>query len=281
MNGRMTRHNFFERLERELDVQFEYEKIENIVLNERNMGMVLNEEIEQRFKRWSFKKNYASFDELRNHMGFTYSVLINRVRVPEGKIKNLDDFILYCEMILNMIYGVCSDFFPYDCPEPVDKVLGIIRYDIEKMNHCIHRMEDGGYLIVQKNAAASAVADIVTPELGDSIIEYNHHLLKGNLKEKQLILKMIADALEPRRKELRGVNSTLESDFFYMINCMNVRHNNCDASDKTKYKPQFAALTDKEKEEWYDEIYQEALMAFLSLEQVERNKKISDFKNAK
>lgn len=66
-----------------------------------------------------------------------------------------------------------------------------------------------------------------------------------------------------------------------MINCMNVRHNNCDASDKTKYKPQFAALTDKEKEEWYDEIYQEALMAFLSLEQVERNKKISDFKNAK
>ena len=129
----MARHNFFQRLERELDVQFEYEKIENIVLNERNMGMVLNEEIEQRFKRWSFKKNYASFDELRNHMGFTYSVLINRVRVPEGKIKNLDDFILYCEMILNMIYGVCSDFFPYDCPEPVDKVLGIIRYDIEKM----------------------------------------------------------------------------------------------------------------------------------------------------
>lgn len=31
----------------------------------------------------------------------------------------------------------------------------------------------------------------------------------------------------------------------------------------------------------YDEIYQEALMAFLSLEQIERNKKISDFKNAK
>lgn len=42
---KLARHNFFQRLERELDVQFEYEKIENIVLNERNMGMILNEEI--------------------------------------------------------------------------------------------------------------------------------------------------------------------------------------------------------------------------------------------
>lgn len=40
----------------------------------------------------------------------------------------------------------------------------------------------------------------------------------------------------------------------------------------------FANLTDREKEEWYDEIYQEGLMAYLSLEQVDREKKILDFK---
>ena len=60
---------------------------------------------------------------------------------------------------------------------------------------------------------------------------------------KKLILKQIADALEP-----------------------------------SKYNAKFAGLTDREKEGWYDEIYQEGLMAYLSLEQVDREKKIRDFK---
>ena len=32
----MARYNFFERMEREINFQFEYEKIENIILNEKN-----------------------------------------------------------------------------------------------------------------------------------------------------------------------------------------------------------------------------------------------------
>ena len=134
------------------------------------------------------------------------------------------------------------------------------------------------YLVVQKDAAVSAVADIVAPELADAIIEYNHHLLKGDLKSKKMILKQIADALEPRRSELKTANKTIENDFFYMVNTMNVRHNNCDVSDPSKYNAKFAGLTDREKEEWYDEIYQEGLIAYLSLEQVDREKKILDFK---
>ena len=63
-----------------------------------------------------------------------------------------------------------------------------------------------------------------------------------------------------------------------MVNTMNVRHNNCDVSDLSKYNAKFAGLTDREKEEWYDEIYQEGLMAYLSLEQADREKKILDFK---
>ena len=41
-----------------------------------------------------------------------------------------------------------------------------------------------------------------------------------------------------------------------------------------------ASLSPKEQEEWYDEIYQEGLMAFLSLEQVKRNERIADFKQS-
>lgn len=67
---------------------------------------------------------------------------------------------------------------------------------------------------------------------------------------------------------------------FYMVNSMNVRHNNCDAADKKKYNAKFVTLTSQEQEDWYDEIYQECLMAFLMLEQANREKRIAAFKSA-
>lgn len=63
-----------------------------------------------------------------------------------------------------------------------------------------------------------------------------------------------------------------------MVNNMNIRHNNCDSSDEKKYNEKFASLSPEKQEEWYDEIYQEALMVFLCLEQVERKAKIDAFK---
>lgn len=79
---------------------------------------------------------------------------------------------------------------------------------------------------------------------------------------------------------LKGINKTIESDFFYMVNSMNVRHNNCGAADKKQYNAKFATLTSQEQEDWYDEIYQEGLMAFLMLEQANREKRIAAFKSA-
>ena len=105
-------------------------------------------------------------------------------------------------------------------------------------------------------------------------------MLKGDIEAKKAILKRIADALEPKRSDLKNANKTIESDFFYMVNNMNIRHNNCDPTDTKKYNAKFAALSVNEQEEWYDEIYQEGLMAFLCLEQVDRNMRIAEFKQS-
>ena len=259
----MARYNFFERMEREINFQFEYEKIENIILNEKNGYCTLEDEISENFRRWRLRKNFDSFLELKEYLGFKTEKILKGYTVAwkaTGEVKSVDTFILYCEMIINMIFGVIEPDLQSHYRKCINAVQSLIDYDLEQINHYIYRTEDGKYLVVQKDAAASAVADIVAPELADAIIEYNHHLLKGDLKSKKLILKQIADALEPRRAEL------------------NVRHNNCDVSDPSKYNEKFANLTDREKEEWYDEIYQKGLMAYLSLEQVDREKKILDFK---
>ena len=52
----MARCNFFERMEREINFQFEYEKIENIILNEKNGYCTLEDEISENFRRWRLRK---------------------------------------------------------------------------------------------------------------------------------------------------------------------------------------------------------------------------------
>ena len=48
----MARYNIFQRMEREIDFQFEYEKIEDIILNEINSYQTIEKQIEDNFKKW-------------------------------------------------------------------------------------------------------------------------------------------------------------------------------------------------------------------------------------
>lgn len=66
----MARYNFFERMEREINFQFEYEKIENIILNEKNGYCTLEDEISENFRKMEIEKNFDSFLELKEYLGF-------------------------------------------------------------------------------------------------------------------------------------------------------------------------------------------------------------------
>ncbi len=277
----MARQNFFERMEREIDFHQEYVKIEKIVLNEPGDGDAsINDEILRYFRHWRDRGNYTSFQELRQHLGFEYykDPKIAWKYIPDGKVAGIEDFLLYCEMLLNLLMNLIDKYANQDNKERAKVIIDTMVYDFELINYEISRLDEDRIIVVQKNVASSAVADIVEPNLGDAIIKYNHHLLKGDLEGKKDILKKIADALEPKRSDLKIADKTIENDFFYLVNNMNIRHNNCDKSDVGRYNDKFASLSVREKKEWYDLIYQEGLMAFLSLEHVKRSKKIAAFK---
>ena len=63
-----------------------------------------------------------------------------------------------------------------------------------------------------------------------------------------------------------------------MLNNMNVRHNNCSESAQAKYKEYVAHMTQEQLEEWYDELYQMMLLAFLLLDNEERSAKVGELK---
>ncbi len=186
----------------------------------------------------------------------------------------ISEYLLYCEMLFNLFEGLR----PYRIivlHNVIQAVIYTIRATIDKAGLEFHFI-DGECMIVEKNAVAIEVAE-ETPELSDVVIEYNRYMLKGDLTRKKEILHQIASALEPIRKEITGINKRMTDDFFFMVNDMNIRHNNCDPMSKA-YSPKVAAWSLSEQEEWYDIIYEQGLALFVLLGQQERNKRIDVFK---
>lgn len=88
----MGRKTFFDALERELDLQKEYEKIDSLILTTTNRcGQTFNTCIEYYFKNWKEKKNYLTFYELRKTFGYTYECNRNVYKIT-GHINSNNDF---------------------------------------------------------------------------------------------------------------------------------------------------------------------------------------------
>ena len=66
--------------------------------------------------------------------------------------------------------------------------------------------------------------------------------------------------------------------FFFMLNNMNVRHNNRSKKDVGKYREYIAKMTKTRLEKWYDELYQMMLLAFLTLDNVNRQTQVKELK---
>ena len=140
--------------------------------------------------------------------------------------------------------------------------------------------ESGGGItdFVPKDATVISAAEIVNKEVSYKIIEYNHHSMKGDIERKRSVLLMLADQLEPQREKLKQINSRLESDLFFLLNNVNLRHNNSDLGNKSYYNPCVAAMNNDEIEQWYDDTYQMCLLAFLELDNLDRKARVNQLK---
>lgn len=80
---------------------------------------------------------------------------------------------------------------------------------------------------------------------------------------------------EGMKSNIKVLNSKLDDDIGFMLNNINIRHNNKSGKSKKEYVSKMRKDT---MEKWYDETYQMLLLAFLLNEQPNRSKKISHLK---
>lgn len=194
----------------------------------------------------------------------------------------VEDFLLYLEFAANLVAIVILKDYNKRVKTIAENIFRNIATNCERLNFEIAKFsEEGPFKLVEKNAAATAVADKYSgtdSEFSYKVIEYNHFLLKGNLGRKREILQAIADKFEAVKPKLKANGfGNIENDAGYLVNNINIRHNNTDPQSNS-YKTYIAAMPPAELEEWYDKTYDVLLLALLASDFSELHGDIQELK---
>ena len=266
------RRSIFDILEEEMDLEYEIETIMRLFNETRIYGFNINYSLEDYFDQecihlWKNRKYVISSKQMRE-----------RLRITDENIREgLDDkqILVLLEYILNVM-SLCDAYMPEDSEwskefcmlqQNVVNVVNSLNYDVKVFE------EEEKTILVEKCAAATAVAEIMEDETAYTVIEYNHYLLKGDLVRKKQILKALADKFEGKKKQIKSINNTLASEIGCLLNKLNIRHNNVEGEKAEAFTQQ---LSPEELEEWYDDTYQLLLLAFLEEDNMKRRQKVKD-----
>jgi hypothetical protein len=281
------RKSIFEILSDNFDINYEIKTIWDMFKNifiTTNPGSIHGNKISllkcvdsYSFKNWKSRGRCVSPTDMMNRLGIN--------EIMNEPLSFSDDILQFLEYVENMIkrcdrvlqsYVHRNRFLVSDDYQILKENITAF---IEHFGYESHYFEDTEQvLITEKNPAATSAAEISEPEIGKKIIQYNHYLLKGNIDTKKSIIIALSKNLEPQRKKLEQVNSSLASDLFLLFNRMNLRHNNIDPSDKKNYQQFIAEMSNNDLEFWYDEIYQLILLSILLLDNTNRQGDIKTLK---
>lgn len=229
------------------------------------------------FKTWEYRSHFVDVDDFLEALGYE--------AIKEKATHDVDSLLTLIELIYNFWtlsykqfndgekgYKLqwCGNY--YHLKDVMDDVLG-------QYNHVAYINEEQEcVLIIENKAEVTATAEIMpTPALAVDVVRYNHRTLRGEIELKKKILLEMGTELEAKRKKLHAINSTLENDIFFMLNNLNIRHNNKGKGDKN-YKEYVAKMRKDRLEKWYDELYQMFLLAFLLLDNTKRVEKVKELK---
>lgn len=229
------------------------------------------------FKDWAQRSHFVDVDDFLEALEFE--------TLKDEAACNVDAFLTLVELIYNFWELSHNKFYEdktehklqwcgnyYHLKDVMDDVLS-------QYNHIAYISEEQECVfVVEDKPEVTAAAEIMpTPTLAVDIIKYNHRSLKGEIEQKKKILLAMGAELEAKRKKLHTINAVLENDIFFMLNNLNIRHNNKNKGDRN-YKEYVAKMRKDRLEKWYDELYQMILLAFLLMDNTKRADRVKELK---
>lgn len=256
--------------DRKIDLENEYKKLYNLLYEKRYDEIWESHSyydiLSSNFEHFWFRDTCLDLDEFNRQNGFCFE------EYPVNF--NIDYMISFAEYLYNLAKAHMktssrnkrSDAF---------FILSQIQNLIKLINY--KEIELGGFSVFVPINIYSIEVSNINSEYSYETLYYNHHSLKGNIKEKKDLLLKFANYLEPKRKILKTINQQLETDLFHLFNKLDIRHNNRNKEDKAHYVEYLDDLSFEDLEVWYDNVYQMYLLAVLELEHFNKKKELKNF----
>ena len=280
----MTRKSFIQILEDKYDINREFERITTLFDSDLITHKILlltrlqkeyytiEKMVAKVFYQWKGRGTCISCQDLRIELGV--NEIVNK------KSRSADEILLCLEYYLNIDKLFMKKIAP--TMNNNNYYLNLDNYtmmqtNFNKLLDHLHQQiisEDNDiFLIIPKDPAATAVAEISSKDIAFAILKYHHASLKGQVEEKRKLLLSIANEYEPLlKKPIDGFTEYFDKAT-NMLNNMNIRHNNKSGKNK---KELVAQISDEELESWYDELYQLLLFCVLIKDNKERKDKVDD-----
>lgn len=271
----MTRKNIFEILGETYDIENEFNVIKTLFfeptlvygpyLGEKSYIPIEHVVDNNLFFAWKQRYSCLNTVDLKQKLKLSF--------VSNG---NLNNKILCLEYICNMI-ELINTKLSYPTYQKTKEFV-ILEKNIELfLEHINYEKlvikDEEKVILIPKDTAATAVAEISSKDVAFAILKYHHASLKGQIEEKRKLLLSIANEYEPLlNKPLAGFKEYFDKAT-NMLNNMNIRHNNKSGKHK---KELIAQMGDDELESWYDELYQLLLFCVLIKDNKERKDKVDD-----
>ena len=279
------RKNIFDIVSESIDMPGEVQRIIEMAKNEKTLVTdsypyyTLFDFVDEHcFRDWTYRGHCINVDDYLN--------AINLDDLETSAMVNTDALLTLIELVYNfwnLAYHKfsepqkgyelhwCGNFF--HLKDVMDDIL-------DQYNQMAYMNNEQTFvLVIENKQAVTATAEILPSSLSFDVIKYNHKTLQGEVELKKNILISLGTELEPKRKELQIINKQLSEDIFFMLNNINIRHNNRSKKDISKYKEFVAKITKARLEKWYDELYQMILLVFLLLDNANRTEQIKELKS--
>lgn len=227
------------------------------------------------FIKWKNRGTCIGIDDMANQLNIVLDYRrFDRINISYEEQLNYIEFICNIVMLSNKTVKksnvpACTNYTLL--LENIDKLLNSLNYRQQYIK------DTDRVLICENDRAVTAVVELLNKDLSYEIIEYNHYLARGNIELKKSILLKIYDDYCKIEEKIKSYNSSIYDDISFLINNLNVRHNNLEGKDRKEITAQ---MNKEELEIWYDEIYQLFLFAFLYNEHITNRKpKIKELKD--
>lgn len=195
---------------------------------------------------------------------------------------SLDDVFLLIEFILCVIDSTPKEL--KNIPQPdntmiYDEITEVINATLDILSMKIIKSKRGRIIVPKSFKAAQAASVVSDEDIAWDLLQYNHFANKGNIKNKQAILKRIGDYIEPtlqerskNKEKIWNKTAEIASD---LLNNFNIRHNNKSGNKKQWY---VTNMDDIELEKWYDKTYSVIIQLIIERENEDILKKIKQLR---